>query len=73
MIHALGRTVQSVMPDYAGPKLGVKVVEKNVGVVARPRVCKLLLVDRVAMVAPRRGCARNVRRRGRWVLTQTHS
>lgn len=29
MLHALGRTVQTVLPDYTGPKLGVKVVERN--------------------------------------------
>jgi hypothetical protein len=28
-IHALGRTVQTIMPDAPFPKLGVKVVEKN--------------------------------------------
>jgi hypothetical protein len=30
MLHALGRTVQTVLPEYTGPKLGVKVVERNV-------------------------------------------
>ena len=30
MIHALGRTVQSRVPDFTGPKLGIKVTEKQV-------------------------------------------
>ena len=29
-LHALGRTIQTTLPDYAGPKLGIKVVQKNV-------------------------------------------
>jgi hypothetical protein len=29
-IHALGRTVQATMPEYTGPKLGVKMAEARV-------------------------------------------
>jgi transgelin len=29
-IHALGRTLQATMPDYSGPKLGVKMAEARV-------------------------------------------
>jgi hypothetical protein len=30
MIHALGRTIQTTVPEFDGPKLGVRVVDKNV-------------------------------------------